>query len=78
MNVNYYLSVYNKQKVLKSTSIVSTKWLVPGVSKETINPVPRIGEKVLIKGTMYSIKDIVNNFDTDEIAIMLMRHKNGY
>lgn len=74
MNINYYLSVYNKQKVLKSCPLFY--WHM--ISGPEINHVPRIGEKVLIKGTMYSIKDIVNNFDTDEIAIMLMRHKNGY
>jgi len=74
MNVNYYLSVYNKQKVIKSYPLYEHHLL----SDTEVNPVPRIGEKVLIKGTMYSIKDIVNNFDTDEIAIMLMRHKNGY
>lgn len=74
MNVNYYLNVYNKQKVIKSYPLYEHYLL-----KDTeVNPVPKIGEKVLIKGTMYNIKDVVTNFDTDEIAIMLMRHKNGY
>ena len=74
MNVNYYLSVYNKQKIIKSYPLYEYHLL----KNAKANLVPQIGEKVLIKGTMYSIKDIVNNFDTDEIAIMLMRHKNGY
>lgn len=77
MSIKYYLSVYNKQKVLKSQDIISTKYLVPGVSKKTVNPVPRMGEKVLINGTMYIIKDIVNNLDLNEIAIMLTRFRNG-
>lgn len=73
MNINYYLSVYNKQKVLKSCPLYAPHFF----EVAEVNSVPRIGEKVLIKGTMYTVKDIVNNFDLDEIAIMLTRYRNG-
>lgn len=67
MRIYFYLG----DEWVKSMSIVEEKYIAPGVSKQYINPIPRIGEKVIVNSTKCYVSDVVH--DIDEIRVELIK-----